>query len=148
MAVSVLFGVDMITKDKKAFYELGKISKGSWKEIFKELGDSHRMGLFHIGDAILECERQYGESAPEFVAYSQLSVSQLLDASRVALAFPPEVRDVSLGFHMYRDAGADMSIARAILSAASRNGWSREQLRAAKKALKEELDAKKPESDL
>lgn len=125
----------MIRSDRKGLVLGINYTKTQWKNVFKVLGERHRMGLFYLGDAILECERQMGESSAELVAYSQLSVSQLLDSSRVAVAFPAPGRNTSLGFHLYRDAGSEMSIARPLLEAASRKGWSRDQLRSARREL-------------
>lgn len=68
-----------------------------------------------------------------------LSDAQLYDFDRVARMWPIEYRKYDLPWSYYRDAGSDFEIADAVLEATERNGWSREQMRAARKLMRRGL---------
>lgn len=65
----------------------------------------------------------------------RLSDTQLYDLDRVARLWPVETRSYPLPWSYYRDAGSDMEVAHKILRATVANGWSREQMRHARRML-------------
>ena len=116
-----------------------KVSVGTWKEIFRELGKTHRMAGFEIGWSILECVRQHGDQAYQWMLELGLAENTLLGMARVAERWPREEVDTAMGFAYYRDAGLDKEFATKLIEATKKNGWSREQMRRAKKDLEQEL---------
>ena len=107
---------------------------------FEALGELKRNVMWHIGDLIVECERVTGERSAELVSACGLSVSELEDAVRLSERWAPDERDYSLPWSYYRDAGIDKALAVPLLVAAARNDWSRDQLRAAKKAVEAKIE--------
>lgn len=111
-----------------------------YKAEFKRLGLLSRMIGFQIGDLILDAEEHIGTKTYQAMLETGLADSTLMDFSRVADRWPEGTRREKLGFAYHRDAGSDMEIAERLLRAAEDNGWSREQLRKAKKQLEEVVD--------
>jgi hypothetical protein len=118
-----------------------KLTRAQWAKIFLFLGQLKNMIMFYMGDAIHIAEHQLGESAPDVIQYSGLSVSECEDAERLARTFPPGTRYKDLPWSYHRDAGSDVEIAAQLLQAALNNDWSRDQLREARKELLSRLGA-------
>jgi hypothetical protein len=112
---------------------------GETRNYFKELGARHRNGLFEIGDAINEAIRQHGDKAHAWFPDFGLADNTLLQAARVAERWPVASRFPELGYTFHRDAGLDLDIARPILRATLKNGWTRDQMREALRSLKESV---------
>jgi hypothetical protein len=108
---------------------------GEWRNKFAVLGKTHRMAGFEIGWAILECVEQHGDKAYQWMMDLGLAENTLLSMARLAERWPREEVDTDLGFAYYRDAGLDKEFAEKLLAATKKNGWSREQMRKAKKEL-------------
>ena len=91
---------------------------------------------WEIGDAMVELERDLGARAFAVFQETGLSDAQLYDLIRMAHMWAPAERNIDLSWSYYRDAGADKEVARRLLEATHRNGWSREQLRKALRAIR------------
>jgi predicted ATPase len=111
-----------------------------WQARFHELGLQSRMIGFVIGDTILDCEEELGGAAHQAMLSSGLADSTLLDMARIAARWPAHTRDDSLGYAFYRDAGSDIEVATKLLSSAKKLGWSRADLRQAKRAVESALE--------
>ena len=116
------------------------------KEKLREIGTLYRQLPWDIGDLYLALESQFGEKLPGVAVQIGLSEYQLYDFVRMSNLWPRADRVYALPWSYYRDAGGDIEVARRLLSAADRQGWSRDQIRAARKLLKEKLDDRKPRS--
>jgi len=69
-----------------------------------------------------------------------LADSTLLDMARISERWPKKTRDESLGYAYYRDAGSDIEIATKLLRAAKERGWSRDQVRKARRLVEKYLE--------
>jgi hypothetical protein len=87
---------------------------------------------------MLECIKEMGDKAYTLFPIMGMSENTLYQMVRVSEFWPKEERDLRLSFSYYRDAGTGPE-AKQIIQAALRNGWSRDQLRAARKSLRKEV---------
>lgn len=110
-------------------------TKHQWKKELRDWRRRHDQWGFELGDMFLEIERQHGESAYQIVSDAGVAEKTVHICQTIARRFPPETRDINVPFQFYRDAGSDLAIAESLIAAASRNGWSRSQFRAARKEL-------------
>lgn len=115
------------------------MTRAEWKARFREMGVEARTALFKLGDMMIEAERETGEEAATLADETGLPREQLLDIIRVATIFPPDKRQPLLPWSYHRDAGSDPDLARALLDAAVRNGWSRKGMRAALREMRARL---------
>lgn len=117
-----------------------RLTVGEWRKKFSALGKAHRMAGFEIGWAILECVEQHGDKAYQWVSEDiGLAENTLLSMMRLAERWPRDEVDTDLGYAYYRDAGLDAAVAKKLLEATKENGWSRDQMRKAKRRLEHEL---------
>ncbi len=116
------------------------MTRAEAKKQLKELGDLYKELPWKIGDVYLHLESRFGEKLPGLAMELGLSEYQLYDFVRMSQLWPQDSRIYNVPWSYYRDAGGDVEVAKRLLDAAVRNGWSRDQVRSARKQLKERMD--------
>ena len=116
------------------------MTRAEAKKQLKELGDLYKELPWKIGDAYIHLESRFGEKLPGLAMACGLSDYQLYDFVRMSQLWPQDSRIYNVPWSYYRDAGGDVEVAKRLLDAAVRNGWSRDQVRSARKQLKERMD--------
>lgn len=110
------------------------------RKTLKALAKTYRSLPWQIGDAMLAAAEQGDDVYGWIDRATGLSDQQLYDFSRLAAMWAPEERKWDLPWSYYRDAGGDKAIAVRLLAATSRNGWSRDQMRTARRLVLAEMD--------
>ena len=110
------------------------MKKKNRRKLLQALALGYRKIPWLIGDLLNRVEDTSHSNISDGTGFSD---PQLYDFARVAKIFKKEDRlDYVLPWTYFRDAGSDRKYAIPALQAAVRNGWSREQLRQAVRALK------------
>ena len=107
----------------------------------RALARAYRRLPWMMGDALNDMEDERGEEANAYLQQDTgLSEAQLYDFARVARHWPPEDRVFHLPWSFYRDAGTEIGVARRVLASTVKMGWSREQMRACLRKIREMED--------
>ena len=104
----------------------------------RAIARAYRRLPWMIGDALNEMEDEGGEDAyAHFEKDTGFSAAQLYDFARLARLWGPKDRVFHLSWSFYRDAGAEIGVARRVLASTVKMGWSREQMRACLRKIRE-----------
>ena len=107
----------------------------------RALARAYRRLPWLIGDALNEMEDERGEDANAYFSIDTgLSEAQLYDFARVARLWPAKDRVFPLVWAYYRDSGSDRGVASRVLASTVKMGWSREQMRACLRKIREMED--------